>query len=417
MRYIIIIIIIIILFSNINADDNFKFTGKIDSYYAEYKAEKNDGVQKNNSSLYNSLLLNLSYNYNNFYFQMSPMIYYFDSKDDLKAKTRYEPFNNKDFFFKSFYISYTVKNITLGAGVLPFSDVFPGKYSGEGYQNGVGLNPINDNDLTSVFLQYKSLNSTTIFAVSTLDDVLVPTGDYIEETLTEDTMVYSIINDYKVNDEINMVTELMYIDMKYDGKDLSEIMLGGVGLSWDDSMNSGFVFYNVLSGSIYKNKSTSAESEIYNNLFSDNSYGLTPEQMGAYLNSTYPNSFAINDDYLYGASNLFGIKYEMDYFPIDTFINVEWFHTMGDWTSGNQGNPYTTKHNQVWNIRDNSYYIEFGIVPLKNTTIRASYTYMEYEEVGKIGAPADTIDPDEFLGGRPVVIKDQIIHLIFTYRF
>jgi len=416
MRYIVIIMILLISIVNA-ADDDFKFTGKIEAHYVKYKAEKNNGDQKNNTSLYNSLLLNLSYNYNNFHFQLSPMVYYFDSKDDLKAKTRYKPFNDKDFFFKSFYMSYTIENITMGIGVLPFSDAFPRKYSGEGYQNGVGLNPINDNDLTSIFFQFKSLNSTTVFALSTLDDILVPTGDYIEESLTEDTMVYSIINDYKVDDKINMITELMYIDMKYEGKDLSEIMLCGIGLSWDDSMHSGFIFYNVLSGSIYKNKSTSAESEIYNNLFSDNSYGLTPEQMGRYLNNTYPNSFAINDDYLYGASNLFGIRYELDYFPIDTFINVEWFHTIGDWTSGNQGNPYTTKYNQIWNIRDNSYYIEVGMIPFKNTTVRASYTYMEYEEVGKIGAPADTINPDEFLGGRPVIIKDQMIHLIFTFRF
>lgn len=399
-------------------ESNFNVSGKVMSYYSSVLYDKADGSSNTEDIYYVSTQLNLDYSYDGFYFQATPYVYTMDtsSGDKIKNVTMGEPYDKNRLFFRSLYMSYTHGDWTFGAGILPFSNSVPMKYSDNSIQDGVGLNTLNDNDLSAVFGIYKTENSKTIFGVGTMEELIAPTGEYISENLKEDTNIYFIINTYE-QDKWTFTNQLMYVDMKYNKEDLSEVFLYGLGVSWDDTAESGLVVYNVAGASMYKNNSINAKDEIYTELFSENQYGLDGITYGNMVEATYPDSFAINDETYYGASNLLGFRYEMDHLPLETFINVEWFHTFGDWSSGNQGNLYNGKINQGFNIRDNAYYINYGILTSKNSLLRFTYSYLEFEEFGKIGAPASTLSAEDFLGGKPVRKKLEAIHVIFTYRF
>lgn len=408
-----------LLGEEVKEESKFNISGKVMFYYADDIIDLSDGKKIDTIIYYTSTQLNVDYTNDNFYFQVTPYVYMYDTNHDeeIIGINTLEPFEKYSLFFRSLYISYTINNWSIGIGVLPFSNSVPMKFSDDAIQNGVGLNTLNDNALTSIFATYNTRNSKTIFGVGSMNNEIVDTGNHISDNLREGTKVYFVINDY-INDKWAFTNELMYIDTKYNSQELSDIYLYGLGVSWDDSAESGLVVYNVAAVSIYQNHSTSAKDEIYTEKFSDNPYGLDGITYGNIIQQRYPDSFAINNETYYGASNLVGLRYEMDLFPLETFINVEWFRTFGDWSSGNQGNIYNGKINQMLNIRDNSYYINYGILTSKNSLLRLTYSYLEINETGKIGAPASTIPSDEFLGGnRAVVKKIQAVHLMFTYKF
>jgi len=393
-------------------DNNFNVSGKISSYYSKVVFTKSDDSKSDMSMYYMATQLNIDYSNNNFYFQATPYIYGYDTSNGNKIKSPNNevPYKKTDIFFRSLYMSYTIEAWTVGVGVLPFSNSMPMKFSDDSIQDGVGLNTLNDNTLMAVFGIYTTENSKTIFGVGKMDQDMLETGNYISDYLRDETEIYFVINTYE-HEKWSFTNQIMYINMKYDSKDLSDIYLYGLGVSWDDTAESGLVIYNVAAGSMYQNNSTNAKDEIFTNVFGDTSTGEATQK-------AYPDSFALDNNTYYGASNLLGLRYEMDLLTLETFINVEWFHTMGDWTSGNQGNIYNGKINQMFNIRDNAYYLNFGILTGKNSLLRFTYSYLEFNEVGKVGAPASTIPAEDFMGGNKVVVKSaESIHIIFTYKF
>ena len=393
-------------------ESNFNVSGKIMSYYSKVDYTMSDDSKKDMELYYVSTQLNIDYSNDNFYFQVTPYVYGYDtdSGNQVKTPANEVPYEKTDIFLRSLYMSYTINAWTAGIGVLPFSNSMPMKYSDDSIQDGVGLNTLNDNVLLSVFGIYSTENSKTIFGVGTMNQDIIDTGNYISDYLRDETEVYFVINTYD-HEKWSFTNELMYIDMKYETKDLSVIYLYGLGVSWDDTAESGLVLYNVAAVSMYQNNSTNAKDEIYTNVFGDVNTGNA-------LQGAYPDSFAIDNDTYYGASNLLGLRYEMDCLPLETFINIEWFHTMGDWTSGNQGNIYNGKINQQYGIRDNAYYFNFGVLTSKNSLLRFTYSYLEFDEYGQVGAPASTIQAEDFMGGNKTVrTKVEAIHVIFTYKF
>ena len=400
-------------------EDNFGVSGKLMTYYSNIDYKKTDGSEDNFGITYAALQLNMNYSYENFYFQATPYLYTMTTDDGrpIKNPVMQKAYSKDLLFFRSLYMSYSIDNWAVGMGILPFSNSMPMKFSDSTIQDGVGLNTIHDNDLTSIFAKYRTENSETIFGIGTLENIIAPMGEYMVEDTKEDSMVYYIINTYE-NDKWTFVNELIMADMKYEKKDLNKVYTYGLGISWDDTTETGLVIYNVSGLSMLKNNSINVRSEILSNQFATNPMGVDGLTYGNMFESQYPDSFAFNTDTTYGASNLLGFRYEVDYFPLETFVNVEWFHTMGDWTSGNRGNLYNGKINQSFNIRDNSYYVNFGVLTSKNSLLRLAYTYLEFEEFGKIGAASSTIDAEDFLGGKKAIRKHiDAIHLIFTYRF
>ena len=402
------------LFSDSLKENNFKATGVIKSYYTNLNTDKTDGSSQKTQLYYISTQLNFDYNINSFHFQATPYIYTYDTANhkEIKNPIISESYAKSKFFFRSLYMSYSYEDWSIGAGILPFSNSVPMKYSDDSIQDGVGLNTLNDNDLAGIFGTYKTDNSLTIFGVGNLvNNKVVPTGNYIDASIKEATTVYFIVNTLQYN-KWSFTNELMYSDMKYNKQKLADALLTGISASWDDSMNSGIVVYDVVGGSIYSKKTNNKT----NDEFYIDHFGSVSK--GEYLERTFPHSFAMNNDTYYGGSNLLGLRYEIDYLPFESFINVEWFHTFNDWISGNQGNLYNGKINQTYNIRDNSYYVNYGILTSKNSLLRFTYSYIEFSETGRVGALASGIKSEDFFDGTiPVRKKIEAIHVIFTYKF
>ncbi len=128
-------------------ESKINVSGKFMTYYSTVDTKHTDNTMAHNDMLYGSLQLNIDYENDGFYFQATPYIYEMRSDKPLRNPTRYDELDESEFFFRSLYMSYTIENWTAGIGVLPFSNSFPMKYSDSTYQDGEGLNTINDNDL------------------------------------------------------------------------------------------------------------------------------------------------------------------------------------------------------------------------------------------------------------------------------
>jgi hypothetical protein len=325
--------------------------------------------------------------------------------DTPRFNNFYDEVDDMDFFFRSLYISYDITNeITIGAGVLPFSNSASSKYNYDYIQDGEGIYMLNDNALTSVFVKYKSGNSRTIFGIGAIDNIIVPSGDYIAEDLKENSYSIFLINNYNIG-QFEIVNELLYNNVAYKGTSVAEVYLYGLNISYDDSDKSGLSIYGTIGGSLYKAHSGDAKNKI-----------LFDAGIPSYIPNMYPNNFSFEDETYYGAASALGFRYDFMLFRQEFFINPEWFHTFGDWNSGNQGNLYNgSKINQTFEIRDDSYYLGLGYVFTENLIFIGTYQYLKYEEDKKIGAPCDTISHDKYIG-RPYQNR-EIWMLQLRYKF
>jgi len=405
------IILILLLSTGLIAGD-FSYSGTLNMGYGHISQEYYEKDDYNNGLASANVQLNLDYENSDFYFQSSIFAYGYrmDNGDEVQLPNYYDTVDEQGIFFRSLYMSYkATDNLSIGAGVLPFSNSTPTKYNNDYMQDGEGIYMLNDNSLTSVFGIYKTEHSRTIVGLGTFDQILVPTGNYIDETLRKGGSYTAFaINTYEHN-KFALTTEVLYNHIEYEKKDLADVTVGGVALVYDDSEDSGWSVYGVAGFSIYDNHNTDAKEAIYENT-------LGPKApAGDYIASLYPSSFAIEDKTYYGAATLLGARKDFSLYRTDFFVSAEWFHTYGDWSSGNQGNIYMCQSNQTFNIRDNSYFLNTGYIISDSMLLRFNVTYLEYDEQGKIGAPASTVPNDEYLGDG--VIKEVLSRMVFTYKF
>ena len=380
-------------------DDIFEIlngSGEINLYYDLYKRDvenkQSNHIDKNSENYaLATMQLNLEYYEGKFYFQATPFMYFYKTKsgDKLKFVNFYDKHEEYEIFFRSLYMSYNIyKNITVGVGVLPFSNSAPTKFNKDYNQDGEGINMLNDNALTSVFVLINSNNTRNIFGIGTIDDILVPNGNYIDKRLEENSYTIFYINTYSYK-KFHVITELLYNDIKYRKIDLADIYLAGVNISYDDSEYSGYSFYTTLGASLYNNHNYEAKNTILNDF-----------NIPSYAPIYYPDSFTFDEDKnYYGAAFLVGGRKDFYINDYEFFINAEWFHTFGDWSSGNQGNLYQGgKCNQTFSIRDNAIYSRLGWIINNNQQLHFTYQYMQFKNSPTIGMPAKRVDKDKFIG-------------------
>ena len=406
-------ILIILVFSILLNAKELNFSGILNTGYGGSDAEIIGESEKYQHIVSTNIQLNVDYSYKKFNFQGTLFGYVYDmpGSDKAQIKNYYEPFKETDIFFRSLYMSYEATNeLSIGIGILPFSNSTPTKYNNDYVQDGEGIYMLNDNNLASVFGLYKTNNSRTIFGLGTIDDILAPKGNYIDETLRQGgSYTAFLINTYKATDKITITSELLYNRMTYEKIKIADVYLGGIATVYDDSEVSGWSFYNVIGASIYKNNNIAAKEEIFEHTLKDKA------EYGDYIMAQYPNNFAIEKDTYYGGAMLWGGRKDFSIARNDFFVSAEWFHTFGDWSSGNQGNIYLCQDNQIFNVRDNSYYAVFGWIINSSSLVRLSYTYLEFDESGVIGAPAKTVPTEDYIG---CPVKNvQIIRAIYSYKF
>ena len=386
-------------------ESHWFYTGVFTTYIANIQMEfEKPGVAKMDELInYNSLQIGFDYSNENFYFSVTPYAYkYFTESDqEFKNPNFVYPFKNNDFFFRSLYMSYTLDKLTFGIGILPLSNSFPIKYTNDYYQDGDGLNTMNDVDPLAVFIKYQFNDSNKLLIGAALADTgFIPTGHYTNIHNTKNTNGLFIIQNL-LHDKFEIINEFIYRNVYYEGIHSGDVYSYGSGVSWDDSEYSGWTFYDVINFSLYKNNTIAVKSQMLSN--------IPPAALTA-----YPDSFAFDNNTYTGGANLLGLRKDFDLFNIDSFINLEWFHVFGDWTSANRGALYNSNYNQVSNIRHNSYFINYGIRLSELSTLKLSYTYLEFDEALNIGAPSSTPLANSF---GPQRSHTQITKLTFTYKF
>jgi len=369
----------------------------------------NDNVHRNVLLNYYSLQLNIDKNLNDLHIQITPYIYFFKQTNKsslpLKSVNMSKPFKKEDIFLRSAYISYKINKKTLiGLGILPFTNSNFSQYNKDYTKDGVGLNTINDSNMLSLFTKYYYTNNSNILFGYGYHNKKIPLGTYIRDDLRNGTKTLFAINTNNYN-KFTIINEVLYNDIKYDNKyPLSKQYLYAVGISYDDSDNSGYSIYDTIGFSIYKNNNIKAKNSI-----------LKHVNMPIYLLKEKHKQFAFNNKRYYGASNLVGIRKDFDIFRKDFFINIEWFRTFNNWNSCVLGTPYNNSYSTMFNIRDNAYTIRGGFVPKKNWTIILKYNYLEYKRTGKIGANMVTIPSNESIVPNFNLLK--LIDLKINYKF
>ena len=406
-----IIIMLVLILYPLSAEDyqsKWNYFGEFKTYFATiHKTKEKEGVEDFKELLnYNSLQLSIDYYDSGFYFSTTPYIYvYFtESGDDIKNANFSKAFQSKDFFFRSLYMSYSIKKWTIGIGILPFSNSFPMQYTSDYYQDGEGLSIISDLDPLALFVKYRFNDNNKILAgIGLIDTGFIPNGIYIDEHQVDNsygTFLIQTIN----NDKFKIINDFKYTMVMFDKVKTGEAYNIGTGISWDDSEYSGWTFYNTLAFSIYKNNSIKVKDKILSS---------NPKYTTSAINK-FSSSFVFDNNTYHGAANLFGFRKDFDIFNIESFINFEWFHTFGDWSSGNKGAPYNSNCNQISNIRDNSYFINYGIRISELATFQINYTYLEFDEIKNIGAPSSTPVKESFGVQRS---SGDVIKISFSYKF
>jgi len=395
-----------------NTDNNMNFSGIMNLGYGYGKGNFLNKENETKEIFTSNLQLNADYENDDFYFQSTLFGYAYTMPNNEKAHLMnyHDEYEKQDVFFRSLYGSYKInQNLSVGVGYLAFSNSTPSKYSNDYIQDGEGIYMLNDNTLAAAFAVYKEGNSRTIVGIGTIDETFIDTGMYIDDALRKGG-AYTIfaINTYNY-EKFTFTSEFLYNSLTYEKKDLSDVYQFGFATAWDDSDNSGWSFYNVLGASIYDNHNEDAKEAIFKNV-------LGPKaKYGDYIMAKHPDNFAIENKKYYGAAMLWGFRKDFEIGRQEFFTTAEWFHTFGDWSSGNQGNIYLCQDNQVFNVRDDSYYVTLGYIINDQATVRLAYTYSEYDEKGKIGAPSSTVDTEDYIG--PQINKIEIMRIMFSYKF
>jgi len=412
------LLVLIYLVSSLSLNlyaNNFVFSGKFQSNYSSMKRETPyKKPPKDLKGMINTnLQLSTDYNGDNFNFQSSVYMYHtkiIGNAPRVTNQNYIKGFKNDDIIFRSLYLSYkTTENLSLGLGILPFSNSATTEFNADYTEDGEGIYMLNDSILTAVFGVYKTENSKTTFGIGTFDDLILPTGLYINEGLSDGgSFTYFAINELKYN-KFKIMNEFLSLHLVYRKKSLADAFNIGTSVIYDDSENSGFSVYGVVGASVYANHNKDAKEAVYKD-------ALGPKApYGDFIKAKYPNNFAFDNKTYYGAATLLGIRKDFSLFREDFFINAEWFHTFNDWISGNQGNIYFPKNTQMANIRNDSYFLNLGYNINNFNTIRMSYSILEFNEEGKIGNPADTLPSEDYIGIS--IKKASIFRLVYDFKF
>ena len=395
-------VFMLVILITISASADFSNTNVLNFYNIHIHGGKTNNEKVSNTLNYISIEPTVNYSTDNYWFVFTPIFYKYDTLDgnELVHHNFNKKWKKQNAFIRSLYMSYTDKNMIYGVGFIPFSNSFPMEYTKDLYSDGEGLSTISDHNPLSAFVKIIDDKNSYLLSVNhTGKDY--PVGNYMPETLKGSSGI-RLMHTY-IDTKIKVINEFSAVYLTFEGEHYAKQYNIGTGLSYDDSSDSGWIVYDVFGLSLMDSKMSRIKNRV-----------LDAKEIPQSALTTHPESFDFEDKKIYGASNLFGIRKDFDIFRYDMFLNFEWFHTFNDWTSGNFGNLYNSNWTQTWNIRNDSFFFNYGLTVTKNLFFSMSYAISNCGGAIKTGNPTET-DPKNVYS--PRMEHSNVYRFNLKYRF
>jgi len=407
------IILTLSILSGLNANEikeqnNWRLSGEFNDKIFNIKKTLLNKKSYEETGNYISLEMKIKYHYKNFRFNAVPYAYKTGTKSSKNNENAnfHKLFNSQDLFFRGLYISYNLSpKILVGMGIVPMGNGFPMEYTKDYMSDGEGLSILSDIDPLGIFFKFKiNENHKILVNFSQTNTLNIPSGMHAIPHLIDNTKGMAVIHKFSKG-KIHATTEYIYANTYYTKHKIAESNTIGFGIVYDDSEFSGWSIYDSIGFSRIKNLSNNAKFEM-----------LADSEIDPKMVKTAPSSFNFGTGKIQlSAANLLGIRKDFETFGNESFINFEWFHTKGGWLSSNVGAPYTGNCTQLFDIRNNSYFINYGYRLGKSTFMQINYAYLESKEALQIGGVGSSLSQEEYIGIQRK--KTEITKIVFSYRF
>ena len=288
-------------------------------------------------------------------------------------------------------------------GIIPLTGGNIKKFSSQDEIQGNGLFTLIDLNLQGGFIVLSNKNH--IFKVGhnywrkdnwQHDEKLIDANDG-----TKGTFVFYEYQSGKHTVELNYITA----DVKYKGYDMANAQLYGIGYSYDDSLESGMVYYGILAHSVWNSK---MEDVLNMGVFGNATNSIKM------ANQYYPDQYDFDNDTQTGNSILLGTKYYTELFGHEADIGIEYFKTSKNFSSFNNGSLFYNDYG-FWRRRGSdviTLYSDFKVT--KNFIVSLKGTFANNKYTAKNGSIADvTSNP----ATHNFYKKEQTVLLKVAYEF
>jgi len=269
--------------------------------------------------------------------------------------------------------------LSFAYGIIPLTGGNFKKFSNQDEIQGNGLFTLIDLNLQGGFLVLSNENHILKIGKNYWkkdnwqhDEKLIEANDGTEGIFT----FYEYSND-KHTLELNYITA----DVKYKGLAMGDAQLFGLGYSYNDLLESGFVYYGILGYSIWNSK--------FKDVLNSGVFGSATNTI-KWANTNLPEQYDFDNDTQKGSSVLLGTKYYTELFGYETDVGFEYFKTSKNWSSFNNGSLFYNDYG-FWRRRGSDIYTIYTDFKFtKNLIASMKLSYVDNGYTAKNGSIADT---------------------------
>jgi len=210
------------------------------------------------------------------------------------------------------------KNITYSFGQVPAQDGSLSSIRSNELKKSDFLYTIINYSGQGQFLRYKFSEYKNNFRISIgeIESKYYPLDNDIRflENIKGTNGIYYLLG-FNIN-KFEIVINRAEMDLRFNNTDFTDVAINALGITYDDSEETGLMLYMILGESKTKNKT----------IIIDTIYGPV----------SYKNTFGEN-----GTSKLFGTKYKFSYNNNELYIGYEYLNQSKYWSGLSYGEPYS----------------------------------------------------------------------------
>jgi hypothetical protein len=215
-----------------------------------------------------------------------------------------------------------IKDLTYSIGQIPAQDGAGTSIRSNELKKSDFLYTIIDNSGQGQFIRYKLQDSKYNFRISIgeIESDRYPLDNDIRfsDKLKGTNGIYYLMG-FKL-DKFEFILNRAEMDLRFKGIDALDVNVNALGITYDDSDESGIMLYTILGQS----KTTN------NQIMIDTPFGKMP----------YTGTFGEK-----GTSKLFGIKYKFSYIKNEYYVGAEYLNQSKYWSGLAYGDPYSPSGN------------------------------------------------------------------------